>query len=666
MKTSRILCIAAFCLLFSLNGKAQTRITSPDGGLVVEVKESDGVVTYRIEQAGTVMVEESALGLVTSDRDMSKGLRITSVGEPKQVSGDYAIRSLKRNPVSYVATRQTVTVGLADGKNGFDVEFHVGNHDVAFRYVVKPGERGRLATMVEREATTFGLPAGALSYNCPTMMSQSGFARTAPSYESRYEYGVPCAESKFRSIVFPALFEVPGKGWVMLSETGVDGRYCGSHLDKTSDNSYAIAYPDAREFGGIGTTAPGISLPAALPWRTITVGTTLRPITETTVMWDVVEEQYAPSQDYQYGRAMWSWIIRMDASCNYDEQKEYIDFAATMGYEYVLIDALWDTNIGYEGIERLSRYAAGKGVGLFLWYNSNGYWNDAPQGPRNKMHRLVDRQKEMAWLQQAGIKGLKIDFIGSDKQQTMQMYEDILADANRYGLMVIFHGCTLPRGWERMYPNFVASEAVRASENLSFDQWENDHEAEAATIHPVLRNAVGNMDFGGTILNKHLSKDNVHGRTRRTSDLFQIATAVLFQTPVQNFALAPNNLTDAPEWAISFMKDVPTTWNDVRFIDGQPGKYLVLARRSGEKWYVAAINAQDQPLNLSKTVISFIAKDTPITVYTDKVQGQDTDQFPTFTTTVQQQKMPRSGKLNISVPQRGAALVVGEYKAPER
>ena len=263
---------------------------------------------------------------------------------------------------------------------------------------------------------------------------------------------------------------------------------------------------------------------------------------------------------------------------NYDEQKRYVDFAADMGYESVLVDAWWDSRVGYERTAELARYAAGKGVGLYLWYNSNGYWNDAPQGPRGRMDNMIVRRREMKWMKETGIRGIKVDFIGSDKQQTMQLYEDILADANDYGLMVIYHGCTLPRGWERMYPNFVASEAVLASENLNFSQKSCDAEAFNACLHPFIRNTVGSMDFGGSALNKYYNaKNEPHGSRRVTSDVYALATAVLFQSPVQHFALAPNNLTDAPAWAIDFMKQVPTTWDDVRFIDGYPGKYVILA-----------------------------------------------------------------------------------------
>ena len=247
---------------------------------------------------------------------------------------------------------------------------------------------------------------------------------------------------------FPCLFKNEDKGWVLISETGVSSAYCGSRLLGKENGLYTIGFPQEGEYNGNGTVSPGMALPGETPWRTVTVGRTLAPIVETTVMFDVVKPLYEASQEFQYGCGTWSWIIGGDNSMNYDEQKRYIDFSADMGYSSVLVDALWDSWVGRDKIAELADYAASKGVALYLWYNSNGYWNDAPQSPRGIMNNTIMRRKEMKWMQSIGIRGIKVDFIGSDKQVTMQLYEDILADANDYGLMVIFHGCTLPRGWE--------------------------------------------------------------------------------------------------------------------------------------------------------------------------------------------------------------------------
>ena len=369
-----------------------------------------------------------------------------------------------------------------------------------------------------------------------------------------------------------------------------------------------------------GTVEPAFALPGSTPWRTITIGEDLKPIVETTIPWDLVEPRYDTEHDYKFGRGTWSWILWQDGSINYDDQVKYIDLAAAMNYEYVLIDNWWDTNIGKEKMEKLIKYAQSKGVDVFLWYSSSGYWNDIVQGPINVMDNSISRKKAMKWMKENDVKGIKVDFFGGDKQETMRLYEDILSDADDNGLMVIFHGCTLPRGWERMYPNYVGSEAVLASENLIFDQHFCDVEAQNATLHPFIRNAVGSMEFGGTFLNKRMNKGNNGGNFRKTTDMFQLATAVLFQNPVQNFALAPNNLEDAPETALDFMRNIPTTWDETRFIDGYPGKYAVLARRNGDTWYIAGINAEDKPITL-KLNTEMIDKTKPSTFYNDDRKG---------------------------------------------
>ena len=412
--------------------------------------------------------------------------------------------------------------------------------------------------------------------------------------------------------------------------------------------NYRIGFPQPGELNGVGSVTPAMSLPGETPWRTITVGP-LANIVETTVPFDLVQPKYKASQEYVYGRGSWSWIIGMDNSCNFDEQKRYIDFSAAMGYQSVLIDAFWDKQIGYEKIAELARYGKTKGVGLFLWYNSNGKWNDAPQTPIGKMDNGRIRREEMKWMKENGIRGIKVDFFGGDKQPTMQLYEEILADANDFGLLCIFHGCTLPRGWERMYPNYAASEAVLASENLHFGQGACDAEARNGCTHPFIRNTVGSMDFGGSTLNKYYNADNKRGTVRKTSDVYALATAVLFQSAVQHFAMAPNNLTDAPAWAIDFMKQVPTTWDEVKFIDGYPGKYVILARRCGDKWYVVGINAESEPLKQTVTLPMF-DKGAEVTVYSDDAQ---------LNGSVKTLKQNKKQQMMITIPCNGGVVIVG-------
>ncbi len=593
----------------------EKQVASPDGKLVVTVNDNGGKPAYQVTLDGKVFLLPSALGLNTNIGDFTQGMMMTDASDVEAVNESYQLDRIKKSHVDYKANRQAITFSK-DGKKVYDIIFQVSNNDIAFRYQLYPQGETR-CIVVKQEATSYQMPQGTTSFLCPQMKPMTGFARTAPSYETNYDLDVPVGERlSATGYTFPCLFKNGDNGWLLLSETGTDAGYVGCRLSGRADGCYQIAFPMAEEMNGQGSACPALNLPGTTPWRTITLGTDLKPIVETTVPFDVVSPKYAASKQYEYGKGTWSWIIGMDRSCNFDEQKRYIDFAADMGYQTVLVDALWDTKIGYPKMEQLAKYGKQKGIELFLWYNSNGSWNDAPQGPRGIMDNTLKRREAMAWMQKTGIRGIKVDFFGGDKQEMMKLYEDILIDANDYGIEVIFHGCTLPRGWERMYPNYVASEAVLASENLHFSQSMCDAEARNACIHPFVRNAVGSMDFGGSTLNKYYNGNNKTGTHRITSDVFALATAVLFQSPVQHFALAPNNMTDAPAWAIDFMKNVPTTWDDTRLIDGYPGKYILMARRHGDKWYVVGINAEKQPLK-KRLSLDMIPAGTQIQVYSD-------------------------------------------------
>lgn len=598
-------------------------ISSPDGNLHVAVTIEAGVPMYSVTYRGMTMLENSPLGFVADTGDFGRNITFVSADSSKKERSFLQDR-IKQSFINYKANELTVNLKNADG-NSFDVVFCVSDNDVAFRYEIpRHNERGSI--VIKQENTGFDFPEGTTTFLTSQSDPMIGWKRTKPSYEETYRADAPMSEpSQYgHGFTFPGLFHTAGDGWVLLSETDVDSRYCASHLsDADANGLYTIAFPMPEENNGNGSTSPGLALPAKTPWRTITVGDNLRPIVETTIPWALVEPRYESEHAYEYGRGTWSWIVWQDASMNYEDQIAFIDLAVSMGYEHTLVDAWWDKNVGRDRIEQLARYARSRNVDLFLWYSSSGYWNDIEQSPINIMDNPITRKREMKWLQKIGVKGIKVDFFGGDKQETMRLYEAILSDADDHGLMVIFHGCTLPRGWERMYPNYVGSEAVLASENLVFEQRFDDMEAFNACLHPFIRNTVGCMEFGGTFLNKRYNRTNDGGTIRRTSDAFQLATAILFQNPVQNFAITPNNLTDAPQAAIEFMKSVPTTWDETRFIDGYPGKYCVLARRHANKWYVVGINATAEPLklDLDLSILGFDAGDTAVS-YEDNKEMQ--------------------------------------------
>ena len=626
-------------------------VLSPDERLSVNIDVKDGLALYSINYDGEEMLSASRLGLKSNIGDFTQGLSLVN-HELGKVSKEYNMTRTKSSHSKYKANKVDIT--LADSKkHQIVVTFLVSNNDVAFRYTLKRQENDNPKTaVIYGEASSFHFPDGTTTFISPQSDPMIGFERTKPSYEEGYSADAKMSDkSQYgHGYVFPALFHLGNHGWALVGETGVTSEYVASRLsDFSSEYGYKIEFPMEGENNGVGTTFAGIPVPGNTAWRTITLGNSLKPIVETTIPYDLVEPLYEPSIEYKPGRYTWSWLIWQDNSMNYKDQVEFIDLAAEMGYEYVLVDALWDEKIGYEKMEEMSNYAQEKGVRLLLWYNSNGHGNDAPQSPKNRMHNSIVREKEMKWMNKAGIAGIKVDFFPGDKQVTMELYEDILSDANRYGLQVIFHGCTLPRGWERLYPNFVASEAVLASENVFFNEGSANRQPFDLTLHPFCRNALASMDWGGVIMNRYLSRDNKSRHSRKTTDTFEMASGIIMQTSVQCVAIYPNNLhnKEIPEVEIDFLKELPTTWDETVFLDGYPGKYVVLARRHESKWYVAGLNAEKQNKELTLELPMFKEEKT-INYYTDNDEGYST---------LTELKLDSSGKAKVIMKPNGGFIL---------
>ncbi len=635
----------------------QATVYSPDSLLCVDLDVQGGIPVYSVTYDGKQMLDASPLGFRANIGDFTNQISLVKV-EKGYVNNRY---EMDRSKVSYVDYRaNTATMQLKNAKGyPFEIEFRVSANDIAFRYFVpKAGETGSIRIM--EETTSFDFPSKTTTFLTPQSDAMIGWKRTKPSYEEEYKFDAPMSEkSQYgHGYTFPGLFRIGEDGWVLLNETGVGSNYCGCRLsDAKYGERYMIEFPMAEENNGNGTSEPAFALPGATPWRTITVGSTLKPIVETTSPWDNVEPLYKSKHNYKFGKGTWSWIVWQDGSINFNDQCKFVNLAAEMGYEYVLVDNWWDTNIkkkGKNNIEDLIKYAQSKGVDVFLWYSSSGYWNDIVQGPTNRMENSIIRKAEMRWMQSLGVKGIKVDFFGGDKQETMRLYEQILSDADDHGLMVIFHGCTLPRGWEKMYPNYVGSEAVLASENMVFQQHFCDEEARNTALHPFCRNAVGVMEFGGCFMNRRLAKGNKSGTTRRTTDCHELATTILFQNPIQNFAITPENLLPeseggAPKVSMDFLRTVPTTWNETRYIDGYPGKYVVLARRHESTWYIAATNATKEPLKFSLSLDIFKKGDV-ITIYNDNAKTREPEK-----TTI---KVKDPTRINFTVQPDGGVVIV--------
>ena len=666
-KMKQMIGIAGILLLGALGTQAGNyTVKSPDGKLAVNVSCEGGRASYTVDYEGKRMLSPSALGLVANYGDFSQKLSMGALkgGEVRHLS--YNMSRIKKSHIRKDAVEATIGF-LNEKKDSMTLHLHVSDNDIAYKYEMsRPKKDNPKAVIIYNEVSGFNFPEKTTTFLCPQITPMTGWERTKPSYEEEY---TPDAQMNVKSqfgvgYTFPCLFKVGSDGWVLVSETGVSSAYPGSRLsDYEPGKGYTIAFPQKGENNGFGSEYAGIPLPGETPWRTITVGSSLAPIVETTIPYDVVEPLYEASQQYKPSRYTWSWLIWQDGSINYDDQVKMIDVAAAQEYEAVLVDALWDKQIGRKRIEELSKYAKSKKVSLMLWYNSNGFENDAPQTPRQIMNNAIARKKEMAWMKKIGVVGIKVDFFGGDKQETMKLYEDILSDANDYGLEVIFHGCTLPRGWERMYPNYVSSEAALASENVYFTDYHAKKEAFEMTMHPFSRNAVASFDWGGVMMNKYFSKDNKSRHQRFTSDIFEMATAITNQSSVNCICLYPNNLQDVPQWKLDWLKNVPTDWEDTRFVAGYPTKYAVIARKAGNqngsgaalsagKWFVGGLNATDKPLALTLDLPMFAGK--TVTYLTDQPKKKG-EKF--FTSVKKTLKVGKNGKAKVVIQPNGGIII---------
>lgn len=641
MKPLSLLCSALLLLFLSCTG-GNEKLTSPDGKISVEFTEDlNNVLRYSVLKDGKVVIEPSALGLVRNDADFTK-LELTAINNKGVVSGEYKTPAEKKMSNSYSANQWDVVVKNPAGQEMI-ITFHLDNKGVAFKY--KFTETSTDEKAIEKETTSFKLPVNARAWLHPHDDVKNCWAQTCPSYEDNYLIDIPAGTQapKEAGWSFPALFSANGE-WVLLTEAGLTPPYCGTRLAEFSPEAeYFIEFPQQGETVRPDDPVTPISqLPMESPWRVIMLGT-LNDIVSNTMVTDLSEPNRLGNIDFvKPGLAAWSWGLEKDNSVNYDRQKTYIDYASEMTWEYVLIDVEWDKRIGYDRIQELIDYAKGKNVGVLLWYNSSGDWNTTHYTPKSALLEKEARRKEFERISNMGVKGVKIDFWPGDGPSAIQYYYDVLADASDYKLLVNFHGTTVPRGWSRTYPNLMTLESIKGFEFITFAQETADLAPGHCATAIFARNVVGPMDFTPVTFGE------IPGIERRTSNGFEIALTVLFQSGIQHYVETPESMERQPDFVKEYMKNVPRYWDDIRYIDGVPGKYAVLARKAGNKWYVAGINAENtvKSVNLDLSSLGISGEGNMIT---------DGDTNRTFA----QKKVTLSeNTLNVEIQPTGGFVIV--------
>ena len=612
MKTA-LSCAAVF-LAAGICSAADPLLTSPDADKTIRVYLDEGNV-LRVERNDSE-VFKVRLGLKSdkAEYDFSKlqiRRQIPSAVSPVLVSEKYMSVNGKRSERSFKMNEKTLvfTDPVDYRKNQIGVVIRAGENSFAFRYDL--GGSGQVEFQGESTMFTFPLTDGFRMQRRVAQYEERYNAYTADTLKPQQPAQGGPGQGGFggfggrgrvnRNWNYPLLFNSADKSaWGLLSETYFDGTYCGTYLvsDVTDGGvTFTTHYPDPGEGAGQGAVNPVTSLPWKSPWRCVVIGT-LADIVESTLVDDLAPE--CAFNDVSWitpGVASWVYWANNRGSKEYEVVRDYILLASEMKWPNVLIDWEWDVMKARPNFEPKSEIPHGgniddalalakeKNVGVWLWYNSGGKHNGVQGGPRDRFNTHETREKEFAWLNEKNVKGVKIDFFESDKQSMMQYYVDILKDAAPHKIMVNFHGSTLPRGWSRTYPNLMSMEGVYGAEQYNNHPFMTDPAAEHNTTLPFTRNAVGPMDYTPTAFT---NSQNPH----RTSHAHELALPVVFESAAQHMADRPSAFRALPDAVKDFIAGLPTTWDDTKYLGGEPGDFVILGRRKGSTWYVGGINGK--------------------------------------------------------------------------
>ncbi len=616
---SALFAVFVGCLLLSESGLRAAKpepqhwqVASPSGQLVAIVRQSaDGGAEYAVTLNGRQVIEWSPLGLTLAWGDQSKPDTIqrahfassARIGAATRstVSDSYTMVTGKRRENRYLANALTLELSDAETGRRLDLEFQLADNGVAFRYKL-PGQ-SLLYSWIEAEQTGFALGLGGThwgqAYDPPNTWQ--------PAYEAPWNNGQPIGSSMPARIgpgwTIPALFRDEAGVWILLHESGLTRDYHASHLAPEADGgTYRIAGPLAADGLGFGDVRPAMTAPAALPWRYMVISDRLGDLVESNRVFDLAPPSTALDTSWiKPGVSSWSWLTDHDSSQSLAKLKTFIDLSAERGWRYSLVDANWN-RIAPDAMEQLAAYAARKNVDLLFWYNSGGRHNAVTEEPRNLMDDRPRRRAEFAKLHRLGVKGVKIDFFQSDKQDRIAQYFEILEDAAEFRLLVNFHGCTVPRGWQRTYPHLMTMEAVRGGEHYTFDSLPDFGQLSTKqdAVLPFTRGAIGSMDFTPVLFSKQ-------ARTRLTTSAHEAALGVVFESGIQHMADSPAGYGLVNADYKRYLGELPSVWDETLLLTGYPGRDVVLARRSGRRWFIGGINAEGTARTLTLD-LTFLGK----------------------------------------------------------
>lgn len=572
---------------------AVNELYSPNGKIKVSSIDSSKrlFVSYKAKNKSVPVVQIKDLELQFQHAEV--GFEYISSSPVTSVCEDYVMMTGKRRHCTNQGNQQIFH--FRNSQNIFlDLEFRVYDDGIAFRYVLP---ELRVQSCVTDEKTTFVFPDSITRWTQRLNSAYEDFYLKNTGHIVQYEA---------KKWAFPALFEVSDSVFALVSEANILKGNCGSWLcNAENESAYKIEMADSVKVPGKWCS----------PWRVVMIGS-LADIVESTLVTDVSGScRLADASWIRPGVVSWIYWAYNHGSKDYQTVKKYIDFAADFHLPYVLIDAEWDEMSNGGNINDALRYAKEKNISPLLWYNSSTAW--CLYGPLYRLNKPDTRRKEFAWLEAAGVKGIKVDFFNPDSVSVMNYFVDILEDAAKYHLMVNFHGATIPRGWQRTYPHMMTVEGVYGAE------WYNNREilTDSAAWHnctlPFTRNVVGPMDYTPCTFT-----DSQHPHI--TSDGHELALLVVFESALQHLADRPEGYQAQPTEVRSFISSLPTVWEDTKLLDGYPSHHVVIARKSGNCWYLGGLNGTNEGMTFPIDLGFIQEKIKGITLYAD---GQKSNQF---------------------------------------
>ena len=560
--------IITMMLLLVGVGAMASELTSPNGKLSVVVDGQVMKVKYQQQQV---------LEITETDLNASDAFKKLGV-----VKADYQMLTGKRSHCTNEANEYRCG----------HVLLRVYNDGIAFRSEA-------LSSLAEAPSTIYHIPEGCNRWMQQWCDSYEGFFPLSTTYKQK---PVPSYSGTFKSSEgwnnrwgYPALLE-PQKGvFALITEANIERGQSASCLYNEGEAFRVVA--DAQIEGKTSNHTP---------WRVVMVGS-LKNVVESTLVTDVSEPNKIGDTSWiKPGVVSWIYWAYNHGSNDYNIIKKYVDMAVSLRLPYVLIDAEWDEMRDGKTIEDAVSYAKSKGVKPLIWYNSSIGWVDGAPTPKFRLNKPEDREKEFAWCEKIGVAGVKIDFFSGDNQKNMEYCIDLLESAARHHLLVNFHGATIPRGWQRTYPNLMSTEGVYGAEWYNNVATFTDKAACHNATLPFTRNIVGPMDYTPcTFSDSQYPHITTHGH--------ELALTVLFESGLQHLADRPESYLSQPQEVKDFLSALPSTWDETRLIAGYPGEYVAMARRHGDTWYLAAINGTNEEKEVTLNVPA-----RRVTLFTDK------------------------------------------------